>query len=111
MVQVHYDEGVANHIDLKLCAGVREDVGEESAKERAGQPLSRESYFNPGADAVQTAEGNMNGCVNASARSAWRGRRPWHARTLLEREPGDLRTGPRGSCARVRIGKARSRSQ
>jgi hypothetical protein len=32
MVQVHYDEGVANHIGLKLCADIREAVGEASAK-------------------------------------------------------------------------------
>src|SRR5205823_9842490 len=30
----------------------------------------------------------------ASARATWRGQRPWHARTLLAREPGDLRTDP-----------------
>ncbi len=27
-MQVHYDEGVATHIGLEPCAGVREDVGE-----------------------------------------------------------------------------------
>ena len=27
-MQVLYDEGVANHIGPKPCAGVREDVGE-----------------------------------------------------------------------------------
>ena len=110
-MQVHHDEGVANHIDPEPCAVIREDVGEASAGERAGQPLSREIYLIPGADAIRTAEGNVIGRANASARSARRGRRPWHARTLLAREPGDLRTGQRGSCARVRIGKARSRSQ
>ena len=40
-MQVHYDEGVANHIGPEPCAGIREDVGEASAGERAGQPLSR----------------------------------------------------------------------
>jgi hypothetical protein len=41
-VQVHYDEGVANHIGPEPCVGIREDVGEASAGERAGQPLSRD---------------------------------------------------------------------
>jgi hypothetical protein len=41
-VQVHYDEGVAIHIGPEPCAGAREDVGEASAGERVGQPLSRE---------------------------------------------------------------------
>jgi hypothetical protein len=42
-VQVHYDKGPATHIGPKPCAGNREDVGEASAGERAGQPWSRES--------------------------------------------------------------------
>ena len=103
-MQVHHDEGVANHIGPEPCAGIREDVGEASVGERAGQPLSRERYLIPGADAVLTAEGNMIGRATASARTARRGRRPWHARTLLAREPGDLRTGQHSSCVRVRIG-------
>ena len=41
-MQVHYDEGIANHIGPEPCAGIREDVGEASAGERAGQPLSRD---------------------------------------------------------------------
>lgn len=110
-MQVRCDEGVANHVGPEPCTGVREDTGEASVGERAGQPLSRERYFIPGADAVQTAEGNMVGRANASARTTRRGHRPWHARTLLAREPGDLRTSRRESHAWVRIGKARSRSQ
>jgi hypothetical protein len=41
-VQVHYDEGIANHIGPEPCAGIREDVGEASAGERAGQNHVRE---------------------------------------------------------------------
>ena len=52
-MQVHYDEGVAIHIGPEPCAGVREGVGEASAGERIGQPLSRESDLIPGADAVR----------------------------------------------------------
>ena len=40
-MQVHYDEGVAIRIGPEPCAGIREGVGEASAGERAGQPLSR----------------------------------------------------------------------
>jgi hypothetical protein len=92
-VQVHYDEGVANRIDPKPCAGIREDAGEASAGGRAGQPLSRDRKLIPGADAVCVAEGNMPKSVIASAWVTRRGRRTWHARTLLAREPGDLRVG------------------
>ena len=57
-MRVHHDEGVANHIGPEPCAGIREDVGEASAGERAGQPLSRDRKLIPVADAVCVAEGN-----------------------------------------------------
>jgi hypothetical protein len=60
VVQVHYDEGIANHIGPEPCAGICEDVGEASVGERAGQPLSRDRKLIPGADAVCLAEGNMS---------------------------------------------------
>ncbi len=44
-MEVHDDEGVATHIGREPCAGIREDVGEASAGERTGQPLSRERVF------------------------------------------------------------------
>jgi len=90
VVQVHRDEGIANHIDLKPCAGARKGVGEASAEERTGQPLSRDSFDIPSADAVLKAEGNMSDRAIASGPMTWRGRRPWHVRTLPAREPGDL---------------------
>jgi hypothetical protein len=89
-VQVPCDEGIANHIGPKPCAGIREDVGEASAGERAGQPLSRDRKLFPGADAVCVAEGDTSEGASASARATRRGRRTWHARTLLVREPGEL---------------------
>ena len=72
-MKVHCDEGVATHIGPEPCAGVREDVGEASAGEHIGQPLSRETVVIPGADAVYSSEGNMDGCANASARPNRRG--------------------------------------
>jgi len=94
-VQVHYDEGVANHIGPEPCAGIREDVGEASAGERAGQPLSRDRKLIPGADTVCVVEGNMSKSANASTWPTRRGRRTWHACTLHVREPGGLRIGRR----------------
>jgi hypothetical protein len=72
--------------------------------------LSREIDVILGADAVLLAEGNMDGHAIASARPTQRGRRPWHVRTLLAREPGDLMSGQGGSPL-ARTGKARSRSR
>jgi hypothetical protein len=90
MVKVHDDEGLATHIGPEPCVGVCEDAGEASAGERTGQPWSRERFLTPDADAVAYAEGNMDGGVSASPRTVRRGLRPWHVRTLLAREPGDL---------------------
>ena len=89
-MQVHRDEGVANHIGPEPCARIREDAREASVGVRAGQPSSRDRKLVPGADAVCVAEGHMTECVSASTWSTRRGRRTWHARTLLAREPGDL---------------------
>ena len=94
-MQVHCDEGIANHIGPEPCAGIREDVGEASAGVRAGQPLSHDRKLIPGADAVRVAEGNMSKSDNASAWATRRGRRTWHARMLHAREPGGLRVGRR----------------
>jgi len=68
----------------------REVRGEASVGGCVGQPLSRERKIIPGADAFVTAEGKTGGRANASARPARRGQRPWHARKLFVREPGDL---------------------
>ena len=91
-MEVHCDEGVAIHIGPEPCVYVRENMGEASVGERIGQPLSRERHIS-GADAVDTAEGNTDGRDIASTRTARRGRRPWHVRTLLVWEPGDLTFG------------------
>jgi hypothetical protein len=72
----------------------------------------RKAYSVPSADVLLYAEGNTDGRARASVHSTRRGLRPWHVRTLLVREPGDLLTGPRRQYSRVvRIGKARSRSR
>jgi hypothetical protein len=94
-VRVHREEGVASHLGPEPCGGIREDDGEASAGEGTGQPLSRERSSVPGADAFQIAEGNTDGRASASARTARRGRRPWHVPTLLAREPGGLVSGQR----------------
>ena len=95
LVKVQYDEGIANHIGPEPCAGIRENVGEASAGERIGQPLSRDRKAILGADAVPKVEGNTLWRALASAAMTRRGRRTWHARTLHVREPGDLQIGHR----------------
>jgi hypothetical protein len=109
-VRVRRNEGVAIHIGPKPCVGIREDVGEASAGDRTGQPLSRESVLAQGADAVSVAEGNMVGYIIASVQPTLRGLRPWHVRKLLAREPGDLQFDHLHDGV-VRIGTARSHSR
>ena len=117
-MQVHCDEGVAIRIDPESCAGVREGAREALTGGRTGQPLSRERH-NSGCRRC-LGSGRQHGRVRHA--SAWtascgthafgmtRGRRPWHVRTLLVREPGDF-IADRSAELPVRIGKARSRSR
>ena len=86
-------EGGANHTVPESCARCREARREALTGVRVGQPLSHESHFLRGADAVIEAEGNTDRRARASAGLTPRGLRPWHARTLLAREPGDLWSG------------------
>ena len=89
-MQVHYGEGIASHTGPKPCVVAREGKDEASAEERIGQPLSCEISVNSGADAITEAESNIGRGANASPILARRGQRPWHVRTLLVRELGDL---------------------
>jgi hypothetical protein len=98
-VEVHYGEGVAIHTGPESCVGTREGDGEASTGERIGQPSSCVKSLVPSADVVQNTEGNMGGHEIASAPPTRRGRRPWHVRKLLAREPGDLGFGLRQDTA------------
>ena len=82
-MEVHYDEGIAIYIGPEPCVGLREGVGEASAGECIGQPLSRVRFLVPGADTVAVVEGNTHGHDIASARAARCGRRTWRVQTLL----------------------------
>ena len=89
-MQVPHNKKVANHVVPESCVAHREVRGEALTGVRIGQPLSRDSRIVPGADAVLEAEDNIFKRAIASAWMTRRGRRTWHVRTLLVREPGDL---------------------
>lgn len=112
-MKVLNSKGLANRTGPESCVRTRREAHHEALTGvRAGQPWSRENNLFLGAHAVIRAEGNTVGRAIASAQPARRGLRPWHARTLLAREPGDLLLDRRcqyGPAAR--IGKARSRSR
>ena len=93
-MKVPYSKGVANHTVPESCVrSGRKAQHEALTGVRAGQPLSRDRTLIPGADAVGTAQGNTARRANASAALTRRGQRPWHARTLFAREPGDRWVG------------------
>jgi hypothetical protein len=109
-VEVRCNEGVAIRIGPEPCAGVREGVGEASAGERIGQPLSRENLIVLGADVFERTEGYTGeGATRVFVRPGVVG------------EPGMCGSSLRGNrevsgsaCGRtpqVRIGKMRSRSR
>jgi hypothetical protein len=89
-VQVPDCKDPSNRAVPESCAAYREVRREALTGVRIGQPLSHDRVDIPGADAVQEAEGNTSERAIASAWMTRRGRRPWHVRTLLAREPGDL---------------------
>ena len=111
-MQVPHSEEVANHAVLESCVGYLRGAGEALTEVRIGQPLSREINVIPGAHAFEAVEGNMTGRAIASSLLTRRGRRTWHVRTLLAREPGDLQSDHWALYGQVaRIGKAKSRSR
>lgn len=105
-MEVSYSEGVATHTDSESCVLHREVQGEALTRAQAGQPLSRESILSSGRRrCVASRKAIRGGRVIASAHPVLRGQRPWHACTLLEREPGGLHTGrtmERSASGRVR---------
>ena len=99
VVQGHCVEGTASRLAHKPRAGVGEDVGDASAGGRTGQPSSCDRISVLGADAFTSVEGNIDGCVNASAR-----------RNLIERaglaekaEKDDVDCVSRGSAKRRQV--------
>jgi len=82
-VKVRHDEGVANRIGPEPCAGAREGVCEASVGGCIGQPLSRESRKSGCRRRVNSGRQHGRARVSASARTTWRGQRPWHVQTLL----------------------------
>lgn len=110
-MQVHCDEGLAIHIGPEPCADFREEVGEASVREHAGQPLSRERFISGVPTMFSSRKATWS---SASARALDRPRvvaEPgMHGRSLHgNRDISSSTTCSEGGV--VRIGKARSRSR
>ena len=81
------DEGVANRIDPKSCAGFREGVCEAFQGSAQAKLLNRE---NDGRRRFGCCGRQYGRARQRKCRPARRGRRTWHVRTVFVREPGDL---------------------
>src|SRR5438094_8610834 len=109
VVKVHCDEGVATHIGPESCAGAREGIREALTGECTGQPSSRERNNSRAPTQSSTRKATRTGAQFASARTARRGQRPWHAQRSLHGNREVSRPTVRYAPP-VRMGKARSRS-
>jgi hypothetical protein len=94
MVQVHYDEGLTNHIGPESCVVVREVAREALTGVRAGQAIERRNFVLREAHALLTAEGKTAMIQIGEDRAGLRRQRPWHVRKSSAREPGCLHLRP-----------------
>lgn len=109
-MEVRCDEGVANRIGPEPCAGIREGVGEASAGERAGQPLSRDRSSSRAPTLFHRRKATRTGALSQAPDRPGAVVEPgMHLRSLRgNREISGLASRRIGL---ARIGKARSRSR
>ena len=89
-MKVRCDEGVATRIGPEPCVAGRKSSGEASAGDGAGQPLSRERLSSRMPTRFETWKAIRTGALMRAPGRPGVVRRPWHARKLPVREPGDL---------------------
>jgi hypothetical protein len=89
-VQVPDNKDVANHVVPESCAAHREMRREALTGVRIGQQLSHDRSLSWVPTQFHRRKATRTSASHASARPTRRGRRTWHVRTLLAREPGDL---------------------
>ena len=109
-MKVRHDEGVANRIGPEPCAGSREGVGEASAGECIGQPMSRERVESrePTPSAVWKA--TRMGAIARVPVCPGVVEDPGMCRRSLSLGTGRARVRPLGLRPPVRVTKVRSRS-
>ena len=84
-----YGEGLASHTGSESCAYGRKAGSEALTGAHAGGVLSRDMLKEIRVlTSSMMAEGNTNGCENASIHWTLRGQRPPHVWKLHAREPG-----------------------
>ena len=106
-MEVHCDEGVANHIGPEPCVGVREGVGEAlTGVVRAGL-LSREMLGSGVPTSSKQAEGNIAGGVSASRRGTPRGQGTWARTEISMRENREIPRSPDPGPGRAVRGRPR----
>jgi hypothetical protein len=89
-MQEPHVEDVANHNDPESCGAHREVHVEALTGGNAGQPLSFEIHLWGADRVVLTGRHYWQSLHRDGDCKSLRSHRPWHAWTLLAREPGDL---------------------
>lgn len=94
-----YGEGIASHPGPESCVGIGNGAREALTGGSTGQPLSPEILDIEGADAVPLRwKATATGPSNARTGRTLRGRRTWHAWTLLARKAGEPAVGHGRRC-------------
>ena len=110
VVQVHYDEGLANHVGPEPCVFAREGNDEASAGERVGQPLSRERTLSRVPTPYPERKATRTGAKPLGPDDS-----AWSQNLACAHAPctgtGRSHVWPAAQAVLARIGKARSRSR
>jgi hypothetical protein len=110
-VEVHYDEGVAIHVGPEPCVGIREGVGEASAGECIGQPLSRERMFSREPTLSTERKATRRGAISRAPSRFGVVADPGMCRSFLYGNRELSRSARCSLSSLVRGGKARSHSR
>ena len=110
-MKVHHDKGLATHIGPEPCAGIREDVGEASAGECIGQPLSRERMVSREPTLSTERKATRMGAISRAPSRFGVVADPGMCRSFLYGNRELSRSARCSLSSLVRGGKARSRSR
>ena len=110
-MEVHYDEGIAIYIGPEPCVGIREGVGEASAGECIGQPLSRERMVSREPTLSTERKATRRGAISRAPSRFGVVADPGMCRSFLYGNRELSRSARCSPSSLVRGGKARSRSR
>lgn len=99
-MQVHCNEGVASHIGPESCAYGREGVCEALTGDRIGLAIEPRKLLSRVPTLCDRRKATRTGASSRVPARPGVVEDPWHVRTLLVRELGDLTVGQRRCAVR-----------